>query len=117
MKQTLHLLTNLNGRIRLPRRDSQDRDARISQRRIHKAVPYSTLEALVRPVIQLDHRNHAQARRITKNKINVFACDAIKCRLPTAPARVPNGPNNVCKSDLGENLVFRPHRLLKNTEE
>jgi len=69
------------------------------------------------PVIQLNHCHHTEPREITENKVNVFASDAIEGRLPTTPARIANGPDNVCEPDLGENLIIGRHRLLKNSEK
>jgi hypothetical protein len=71
----------------------------------------------MRPVIQLNHRHYAETRRITQNKINVFASDAVEGRLPTAPARTADRAHNICQPNLDENMVIGSDRLLKNSEE
>jgi hypothetical protein len=55
-----HLLSDHSKRVRLPHRNSQDWDARVGKRRIHKLVPKTAREALMAPVVQLDNRNYNQ---------------------------------------------------------
>jgi hypothetical protein len=71
----------------------------------------------VSAVIQLNHPDNAQIRRITKDKVNVFSGDAIERRLPAATTRISDWLDNVCQSDLGKNLVVGCQRLPKHSEK
>jgi len=68
-------------------------------------------------VVQLNYRDYGETIRIAQHEINMFGCDAIECRLPTTTAWIPDWPNNICKSNLGENVVTRWQGLLEDSEK
>src|SRR5881394_3438805 len=97
----------------LLRNAERDRNSRIGERRVYKAVAESPVKPPMRFVVQLDHADHPQAGRVAQHKINMLRANPVESGLPPAAARPLDRAHHVRQPHLRKEPVLAGQGLVK----